>query len=207
MDLSQFKVKSFVIGLIVLGILITLASWGISRLYMAYSSPNKPKIITVSSATPTSRIITSGTSTPRPITNLNQTYTTTPTPTAKPAVVPQTTKGGVATQPNTGSDTVEVQNPGIAIYNPTKGSQTSNPLKIAGSGNVTSKTVTLQVLDQNRYVLGTTNAGVCYGTEACQFEAYIGFDQPQTTAGYLYAYTVNSLGQKTYEVLVPISFN
>jgi len=173
---------------------------------MAYSSPNKPKIITVSSATPSSRIITTGTSTPRPISNLNQTYAATPTPTAKPAVVPQTTKSGIATQPNTGSDTVEVQNPGIVIYTPAENDTAMNPLKVTGSGNVTSGKITLQVIDKNGFVLGTANADVCYGTNACQFETYVNYIYSGSSTGYLYAYTINSLGQKAYETLIPLTF-
>lgn len=188
-----------------MGVLITLASWGISRLYVAYSRPGNAKVVTVTSPTPTSQISTA-TSIPRPLTIQNRpAATATPKPIA--TAVPQTTKGGLAVQPNTGSETTEVQNPGINIYSPTSGTQASYPLKVTGSGNVTSKVVTLEVLDQNGYVLGTTDAAACYGTEACQFEASIYYTHPTTTTGYLYAYTINSLGQKAYEVLVPLSFN
>lgn len=205
MDLSQFRVKSFVIGLIVLGVLITLASWGISRLYIAYSSPGKPKVVTVTNnPTPTSQI-SAGTSSPRPIAIQNQTYAT-PTPRPIATAVPQTTKGGIAVQPNTGSDTAQVQNPGIVIYNPTSDDITLNPLKVTGSGNVTSKKITLQVLDKDGYILGTGYAAVCYGTNACQFETYINYTRPATATGYLYAYTINSLGQKAYETVIPVNF-
>jgi len=204
MDLSQFKVRSFVIGLIVLGVLITFASWGISRLYSAYSNPGKPKVVTITSTPTTS---TSQASLPisssKPVITQNRPSAT---PTPSPAAAQQTTKGGIATQPNTGSDDVVVQNPGIVIYTPANGDTASNPLKVTGSGNVTSKQITLQVLDKDGYVLGTANTNVCYGINACQFETYVAYNTPKTAEGYLYAFTINSLGEKAYETVIPISF-
>lgn len=211
MDLSQFKVRSFVIGLIVLGVLITLASWGISKIYTFYSSSaSKPKVVTITNPTPTSRI-SLATSAPTPTSVQNRAYATpTPRPTSRPTTAPQTsqttTKGGIAAQPSTGSDTIDVQNPGINIYTPANNDTVASPLKVTGSGNVTSQKITLQVLDKNGYVLGTESADVCYGTNACQFETYINYAHPFTAQGYLYAYTINSLGQKAYETIVPITF-
>jgi hypothetical protein len=203
MDLSQFKVRSFVIGLIVLGVLITLASWGISKIYTYYSnSAGNPKVVTISNPTPTSRI-SLATSNPTPGTVQNKAFAT---PTPRPTIVPQTTKGGVAAQPNTGSDEVQVQNPGIVIYTPVNDDTASDPIKVTGSGNVTSKKITLQVLDKDGYVLGTTDTNVCYGIDACQFETYISYAHPMTTKGYLYAFTINSLGQKVYETIIPVTF-
>ncbi len=210
MELSQFKIRSFVIGLIVLGVIITLASWGISRIYNSYKDQSQTAtIVEVTNPTPAS-LTNRATGLPTPANRQSQIQnvpsTTRPNPTPRPTSVPQTSKGGLTSQPKTGSDTIQIQNPGIVITSPTSGITVTNPMQVTGTGNVTSRVITLQILDQDGFLIGTTNVNVCYGVEACQFETLINFASPSTSTGYLYAYTINSLGEKAYETLVPLSF-
>lgn len=202
MELSQFKIRSFVIGLIVLGVIITLASWGISRIYNTYNTAPTPTVVNVTNATPTTQA-NRGSSLQTPPARQNRLQTTAsitqPTPTPQP-------NRKLASQPKTGPDDIEVSHPGITVTTPADDQQAGYPMQVKGLGNVTSQQITLEILDQNGYILGSTQVNVCYGLEACPFETAVNYSTPGTETGYLYAYTINSLGEKTYETLIPLTF-
>lgn len=185
MDLSQFKVRSFIIGVIALGAIVTLASLGISRIYKNYVKPGQNTVVvTIPTPTPT------------------------PTPTNIQGAATQQTQGGQApaTQPSTGSDTVEVKNPGVYINNVSAGDTIATPVTVNGRANVTNSKIRIEIWDQNGTILASSEATACLWYDACPFTATLYFNSPSTKSGRLVVYNPADDGSKLYLLQIPVSF-
>lgn len=193
MDLSTIRVRSFIIGLIVLGVVILLISFGVTRLYQSVTKSGTVQ------ETATNKIVTAS---PKPSGQaLGQQTKATPTPATQSAAKPN-----VTTQPAAGSETQEVKNPGITIENIQAGSKLNSPLSVNGRANVTGKVI-LEVKDQNGKTLSSTQVDGCLGTDACPFQANLSFEKPITETGTLIVYNRTADGQQLYRKSIPVNFN
>ncbi len=194
MKLSQFKLKSFIIGIITLGLLITLVSFGISQIYKTFVKNPEDKVAVVTNTTPLPNSSPRSSSTP----------TKSPVPSAASSTAP--TSAPVANQPQTGSDDLEIKNPGISIDNVEAGSTVYPGMEIAGRANVTNTKVVIEIKDNSGKVLSSAQTTGCIGYDACPFKVNINFEKPQTGAGMLYAYNPSDNGARFYEVEIPVNF-
>lgn len=199
MELSQFKIRSFIIGIIALGLLITLVSFGISQIYKTFVKSPDNKAVVVS-ATPLP-----GTS-PRSSTSPGKSPTPNPKQTPAPPATPTSTSTTVANQPTTGSEELEIRNPGISIDNVQAGDTVSSGITIAGRANVTNTKVVIEIKDDDGRVLGSGSATGCVGYDACAFSTIINFEKSQNKTGILYAYNPSDNDTRFYEVQIPVNF-
>src|SRR3989344_477948 len=119
MDLSQFKIRSFIIGIIALGVIITVVSWGISQIYKNVTKTQiSQKTVLVSSPAPAAA--TTKPDSQKAISGFKPASTTAP---AQPNQGDQTPPS----QPGTGSETIAVKNEGITIDNVKDGDTITSP--------------------------------------------------------------------------------
>lgn len=197
MDLSQFKVRTFIIGIIALGLLVLVASFGINLIYKRVVSQTNenPIVSTFSTPTPVAGASTTPASprvTPSPLTQ-------TPLPTTPPR------PGTIAQQPSTGPDDVEVSGAGIKLVSPVAGATLSSPANISGEANVMDGKVAIEARDDNGNVIGKATATACLGTKPCPFSASLRFDKT-TTGGTLEVYNPRFDGTKLYLYSIPVNF-
>lgn len=202
MELSQFKIRSFIIGIIALGLLITLVSFGISQIYKTFVKSPQDKAAIVISTTPLP-----GTS-PRSSTTPGKSPTPNPKQTPAPSATPTPASSGtnVANQPTTGSDELEIRNPGISIDNVQAGDTVNTGITISGRANVTNTKVVIEIKDNDGKVLGAGNTTGCIGYDACPFSTTINFEKAQSKTGILFAYNPGDNGTRLYEVQIPVNF-
>lgn len=106
----------------------------------------------------------------------------TPTPTI------EGTKTAPNSQPETGTNTQDVNNIGISVISPQSSTIISSPVTVAGNANVFEGQVVILVKDANGNILGRGQATACMGYDACPFKTAIYFNQPLTPTGILEAY-------------------
>lgn len=199
MDLSQFKIRSFIIGIIALGAVITIVSLGISQIYKNVTKgQSAQKTVIVGSPTP----IPSASATPSP---QRATANLRPTPSSVQGQQSQSSQAPPA-QPGTGSNTIEVKNEGIYVDNIKSGAAISSPVTVSGRANVTNSKVRIEVRDQNGVILGAAQATACLGYDACAFSATINFDTPSGRSGSIAVYNPADDGAKLYFQQIPVNF-
>lgn len=197
MDLSQFKIRSFIIGIIALGAIITIVSLGISQIYKSVTrSQSAQKTIIVGSPTP--RPVASA-SPQKPAASFRQ---TTPPAQRQQGQISQPPSA----QPGTGSNTIEVKNEGITVDNVKADSLISSPVTVSGRANVTNSKVRIEILDQNGVVLGTAQTTACLWYDACPFSVTISFDTPSGRSGTIAVYSPANDSNKLYYHQIPVNF-
>ncbi|MBI3342302.1 hypothetical protein HY024_04220 [Candidatus Curtissbacteria bacterium] len=209
MDLSQFKVRSFIIGIIALGVLVIIISFAINQIFKAFVKPAAEKPVAIASTTPYPTNYPGATATPTigatPRPGQSPTPAPTPTPAASATPAAGTTKGGIAMNPTTGSDDIEVKNPGISIDNVQSGDKVNSPLNVNGRANVSNSKVVVEVLNNAGNVVASNQVTGCVGYDACPFTTTLSFEK-NTSGGWLHAYNPSDNGDRLYEVRIPIDF-
>lgn len=111
------------------------------------------------------------------------------------------------TQPESGSNTVEVKNIGIILTSPQNGDLISSPVTIKGRANVFEGHVAIRVKDATGKILGQGFATACMDIDACPFVASIPFTKPTTPTGTVEAFSLSPMdGSEEYLQSVPIRF-
>lgn len=182
---------SFIIGAIILVLIFALGAYGVYYLYQ--KKVVEPQIAPLSTPKPNH-----GFPVESPSTSLRT------GPLASPS-------GGMmappATQPEAGSNTVEVKNIGITVDSPKSGDLIMSPVKVAGHANVFEGNVVIEIIDANGAVLGSGTATACMDVDACPFEASVSFKGAQTASGTVEVYSPSAKdGSKQYLQTIPVNF-
>jgi hypothetical protein len=119
-----------------------------------------------------------------------------PSPTSTPTEgFPTIQTSPPATQPDSGSDTLDTDNVTLILIEPYDQTKISSPVKISGFANVTESPITLNIKDANGKILGTGSPESCQDQNGCFFETEVKFQQSETAAGTIVA-TTSSDDQK-----------
>jgi len=111
-----------------------------------------------------------------------------------------------ATQPESGSDTLDTGNVAIILIEPYDQTKISSPVKISGFVNVTESPITLNIKDANGKILGMGSPESCQDQNGCFFETEVSFQKPETATGTVEATTTSSNDQKG-EILQTVAVN
>lgn len=165
--------KSFYIGLVAISVLI-LITVGVFQIYQRRISQNGVEIIPSSQeAQKTDFGSLNNQSTPSP-------------------AILGTNDNAPQVQPESGSNTLNIQNPGITVTNPVPNSKITSPLTVNGQANVLGNNVYIEVKDSNGNVLAKGSAVACFGYNSCPFETSVAFKKPQTPNGTVEVYSLST---------------
>lgn len=110
-------------------------------------------------------------------------------------------------QPASGSDTIEIKNEGIKIFNPAASSQIASPIIVSGIANVFEGKVQINIKDSGGKILGSAQATACMGYDACTFATTVNFESSTTQAGILEVYNPSGVdGSPNYLQQILIRF-
>lgn len=109
-------------------------------------------------------------------------------------------------QPDTGSNTAQVQNLGINLQTPEAASLITSPVVVAGRANVESGQVVIRLKDANGQVLGESTVNACFGLDSCPFEGQISFSTPDSQTGIIEPSSTND-GQIQYLQNILVRFH
>ena len=184
--------KSFYVGLVVIAI-FALTVIGAFQIYRSRSVQNETQTTQTPQAEEQGLEETG-------FAGITEEATPTPTPPVLGANTPQI-------QPESGSNTQGIQNPGITVTDPNQNSQVSSPVKVTGHANVLGSTVSVVIRDSLGRALGLGNTTACFGYNSCPFEASIVFQTPQTPTGVIEVYSPSTFdSSKKHLQIIPVTF-